>query len=121
MTVVLVILCSLLATPASAQIAWSGPRLTPAEAAAVLARMDSTTNRTHVFVCMDCDGPRYAVAPNWPLFQPFPPPRRLDGTLLSQPPWRSTAYVGRSFGTPRRREHDRSDLRAQEHRPVQRR
>ena len=27
-------------------------------------------------------------------FAPFPEPRRLDGTLLSQPPWHASAYAG---------------------------
>jgi hypothetical protein len=32
-------------------------------------------------------------------FAPFPEPRRLDGTLLSDPPWSVTTYVGR-YGRP---------------------
>ena len=32
-------------------------------------------------------------------FAPFPEPRRLDGTLLSDPPWSVTTYVG-LYGRP---------------------
>ena len=57
-------------------ITTSAPPLSAAEAAALLARLDSPANRTHVFVCTDCDGPRIAVAPYRPgdgPFGPFPP------------------------------------------------
>ena len=55
----------------------SAPPLTPAQAADIL--------RPYAFyMCTDCDGPRVAST----AFVPAPPivPRRLDGTLLSQPP-----------------------------------
>ena len=32
-------------------------------------------------------------------FKPFDPPRRLDGTLLSDPPWYFTSYVGGPYGS----------------------
>jgi len=31
-------------------------------------------------------------------FAPFPEPRRLDGTLYSDPPWSLTTYVGWPYG-----------------------
>jgi len=40
------------------QIVSSFQPLSPAEAAAVMARLDSPANRTNIFVCSDCDGPR---------------------------------------------------------------
>ncbi len=39
----------------------AGPTLSPTEAAAVLARLDSPANATQRFVCTDCDGPRVVV------------------------------------------------------------
>ena len=64
---------------AAGLICSSVPPLTPAQAADVLR-----PNAFWTFVCMDCDGPRVAST----AFVPAPPivPRRLDGTLLSQPP-----------------------------------
>ena len=31
-------------------------------------------------------------------FKPFDPPRRLDGTLLSDPPWYFSSYIGGPYG-----------------------
>jgi hypothetical protein len=45
-----------------AQIVSSSPPLSPAEAAAVLARLESPSNFATRFVCTDCDGPRVVVA-----------------------------------------------------------
>lgn len=77
-----------MATPAFAQITWTGPKLTPAEAAHIMARVDSPANRTNV--CLECKarGPVYVTtsartpAPGpWEFPKPAPP-RRLDGTLI---------------------------------------
>ena len=32
-------------------------------------------------------------------FKPFDPPRRLDGTLLSDPPWYFSSYIGGPYGS----------------------
>ena len=45
----------------AAQIVSAAPPLPPAEAAAVLARLDRPANRTHVFVCGDCTGPTVVI------------------------------------------------------------
>jgi hypothetical protein len=70
----------------------SRPPLSPAEAAAIMARVDSTANWTNRRVCTDCDGPRVASTGSrgpssgpWD-FPPETPRRRLDGTLLTDPP-----------------------------------
>ena len=56
------------------QIVVSAPPLPPAEAAAVLARLDSPANRTNVFVCGDdCAGPRVIVVPQKPREAPAGP------------------------------------------------
>lgn len=68
----------------ASQIVSSSPPLAPAEAAAVLARLDSPANRTHVVACADCDGPRVFVITSSPTSGPFgafprfPPSRPLN-------------------------------------------
>lgn len=109
----------------AAQIVWSGPRLSPEEAARILAQSSGLSNRTDA--PPPADGPTVVILGSSPTagpfgeFKPFPPPRRLDGTLLSQPPWRARIYAGRSFATPKRGDRDRSDLRSQIDRPIGRR
>lgn len=79
--------------------------LTPAQAAAVLARLDSITNRTNVFVCIDCDGPRVTVIRSSPTAGPFgefPPLPRL------RPLNCCSVYVTR---LPRRGAHVRKGVR----------
>jgi hypothetical protein len=53
----------------------SAPKIPPAEALAILARMDSPSNWTNRFICNDCDGPRVTMMPyrrdDGP-FGPFP-------------------------------------------------
>ena len=49
----------------------SAPRIPPAEALAILARMDSTSNWTNRFNCSDCDGPRVTIVPYHPGDGPF--------------------------------------------------
>ena len=51
----------------------AAPPLSPADAAAVLARLDSTSNWTNRFTCGDCDGPRVTLAPYRPGEGPFGP------------------------------------------------
>ncbi len=78
----------------AAQVVSSSPPLAPAEAAAVLARLDTPANRTNVFVCGDCDGPRVIVIPSrlgeGP-FGPFPryrfPPPNCWSVYISGVPW----------------------------------
>lgn len=71
-----------------AGIIWTGPKLTPAQAAEILRTAQGQSNRTNI---VWSDGPRIAVIgtsePNagpWKFPAPAPP-RRLDGTLLSDP------------------------------------
>jgi hypothetical protein len=77
----------------AAQMISSSPPLTPAEAARILANspgLSNWTNRTDEPA--PADGPAVTVVESSPTagpfgeFEPFPEPRRLDGTLLSQPP-----------------------------------
>jgi hypothetical protein len=97
----------------AAQIVSSAPPLSPAEAAQVMARLDSPANATGRFVCLDCDGPHVIVISSRPqdgpfgAFEPFPPPRRLDGTLISSKPSHPAVYVSRLFGTQRTGGSDR--------------
>lgn len=68
-------------------IAWTGPRLTPQEAAAVMAKVQSPANRTGV-VAYPSTGPTFAVLPYSP---PNPAAlldsvRRLDGSRRDQQP-----------------------------------
>ena len=96
----------MLALVLAAQIVMAAPPLPPAEAAEILAGVDSPANMTGRFVCTDCDGPHVVLVPSEPgagpfgRFPPFRPRRRLDGTLLSQPPWSLHAYSGRRRGRP---------------------
>lgn len=84
-----------------AQIVWSGPRLSPDEAARILAQSPGVSNRTNV--PPPGDGPIVVIVNSNPTagpfgeFAPFPPPRRLDGTLLSQRPWDSYFHGGSRF------------------------
>ena len=48
-------------------------KIPAAEALAILARMDSTSNWTNRFTCRDCDGPRVTVVPYYPNDGPFGP------------------------------------------------
>jgi hypothetical protein len=70
-------------------------RLTPAEAAAILAP------NQYVYVePAPRWGPTVVLAGSSPTagpfgeFKPFSPRRRLDGSLTTDPPWRSTVYLG---------------------------
>lgn len=49
----------------------TAPPMPPAEAAAVLARLDSPSNRTNVFVCGDCTGPTAVVIRSSPASGPY--------------------------------------------------
>ena len=49
----------------------AAPRISPAEALAILARMDSPSNWTNRFVCRDCDGPHVTIVPYHPDDGPF--------------------------------------------------
>lgn len=40
-------------------------------------------------------GPTFVVIDSTMPTTPFPPPRRLDGSLLSDPPWQMTSRVNR--------------------------
>lgn len=66
-------------------------------AAAIMRNLDSTANYDKHPACTDCDGPRVFVinstpgASSWMTFPPESPRRRLDGTLLTDPP---TVYGG---------------------------
>jgi hypothetical protein len=65
---------------------WSGPKLTPEQAAQTLRGLPS--DMTDRFVCVDCYGPSVVIAPSessktWPTPEPA---RRLDGSLLTDPP-----------------------------------
>jgi hypothetical protein len=92
-----------LSNSAGAQIRSSAPRLTPQEAADVLRRLDTPANITLHPPCSDCDGPKVFVlastpgAASWLTFPPESPRRRLDGTLLSDPP---TVYGFNPFFVP---------------------
>ena len=57
------------------QLAFVSPaeRIPPAEALAILARMDSPSNWTNRFHCSDCDGPRVTIVPYHPGDGPFGP------------------------------------------------
>ena len=46
-------------------------KIPPAEALAILARMDSPSNWTNRFNCRDCDGPRATIVPYHPDEGPF--------------------------------------------------
>jgi hypothetical protein len=74
----------------AAGIVWTGPKLTPAEAARVLAQSPGLANVANY--PMFPDGPRVVIISSTPgalgplNFPPSSPPRRLDGTLLDLPP-----------------------------------
>jgi hypothetical protein len=78
----------------AAQIVSSAPPLSPEEAARILARspgLSNWANRANLPPAAP-DGPTVTVIDSSPTagpfgeFEAFPEPRRLDGTLLSQPP-----------------------------------
>lgn len=71
-------------------------RPSPAEAAQVLARLDTITNYTARFFCTDCDGPRAVIIRQNPTDGPFgplvlSPSRPLSpsdyGTIYGLPPY----------------------------------
>jgi hypothetical protein len=98
----LVIGCFFLASPAFCQTprytnadlgqSLSSVRVTPAEAAAILAPHQFTWQPT-------ATQPRVLVLPSsatsgpFGEFREFSPARRLDGTLLSDPQWEATTYL----------------------------
>jgi len=110
----------------AAQIVSAAPPLPPAVAAQIMARLDSPANFSGRFVCTDCDGPRVIVLPANPgggpfgPFAPFTPARRLDGSLVSSRPWRSTIFVGRPFGAQVRGDQHRREVLSPVHRPSRR-
>jgi hypothetical protein len=89
-TIVGAIVVSCLVDPAT--------RPTPAEAARILA--------PYQFVYVEPAppmGPTVVIIGSSPADGPFgpfpalPPAQRLDGSLLSSPPWRSTTYIGPQY------------------------
>lgn len=77
-------------------------RLTPDEAAAILA--------PYQYVYVEPAprwGPTVLLAGSSPTagpfgeFKPFSPARRLDGSLWTDPPWRSVTYLPRPFARQR--------------------
>jgi len=87
-----------------AGIIWTGPKLTPQQAADVL--------RPHQFVAQEVGtGPKVIVIPStpgavsWLAFPPPTPARRLDGTLLSQPVIVYGGGYGRTHETTRQAIH----------------
>jgi hypothetical protein len=83
----------------AAQIVSSAPPLTPAEAARILANSPGESNWTNRVDAPPAEGPTVTVINSSPTagpfgeFGPFPEPRRLDGTYLSQPPdWAYSSY-----------------------------
>ena len=73
----------------------SAPRLTPQQAADILRP------NAYQALCGDCDGPRVAIAPYTPPPFRIVEPRRLDGTLLSQPPFFLRYRIPRDHGRRR--------------------
>src|SRR3954463_5228380 len=94
----------LCAAPASAQMVSPTPPLSPEQAVAVLRGSHSFADRTDV-VSVDASGPTVFVMRSSATAGPYGEtrrpvaPRRLDGTLLSDPPWEQYAYVGPSYRT----------------------
>lgn len=84
------LVAQLTVTIARGHITMDGPRPSVAEAARILAQAPSIANRTYALSLPP--GPRAVVIPSSPTagpfgeFRPFSPPRRLDGTLLTDPP-----------------------------------
>lgn len=103
----LIAACLLCAASAHAQIVSTHPPLSPEQAVAVLRGSHSIADRTDV-VSVDASGPTVFVMRSSPTAGPYGEirrplaPRRLDGTLLSDPPWEQYAYVGPSYRTVRR-------------------
>lgn len=78
----------------------SAPAPTPAEAAAILAQPHESNARTRGPCGAPCDGSVYAIPPPPSGLYGLPPtiaipPRRLDGSLWTDPPWMSITYLGR--------------------------
>jgi hypothetical protein len=74
----------------------SAPKIPPAEALAILARMDSPSNWTNRFICRDCDGPHVTVVPYHPDDGPF---GRFPVYLM--PPLATSSYYGSwYYGAP---------------------
>jgi len=75
--------------PSTQSITSSAPPLTPAEAAAIVSRLEHLPPPV---ICSGCDGPKIFIigsrpgASSWLDFPPESPRRRLDGTLLTDPP-----------------------------------
>jgi hypothetical protein len=91
MTRLFTVLLLLLAAPGFGQPKPHTPQLTPAEAAAILAPHQYVAPP----VCTRCDGPYFAsTGAKGPLDWPEPAPaRRLDGSLLTDPPAVYGAYL----------------------------
>jgi hypothetical protein len=94
MTVMWVVLAQIVVSAA--------PPLPPAEAAAIMARLDSPANVTGRVLWPAADGPLVVIVGSSPTagpfgeFAPFPPSFPLDGTWLRQRP----AVYGRAFVHP---------------------
>src|SRR5262245_6610930 len=89
----------------AAQIIWTGPKLTPAEAARILAESPGLSNRTSLPTAPIADGPRIIIIPSSPTAGPYgelaplSPPRPLDPFWqpwpVYSPPY--SFYVGDNF------------------------
>ena len=78
----------------------SPSRIPTAEALAILARMDSTSNWTNRFNCRDCDGPRVTIVPYHPDDGPF---GRFPVYALPPLAWGSyygSSYYGSHYAAP---------------------
>lgn len=97
---VILLVLAACAQPASAQITWSGPPLSPAEAADVLRRAPGLANLTGVGTYRPPDGPTFGTTGSrgptaGPWDWPAPTaPRRLDGS----PTWQPPAVYGLPYG-----------------------
>ena len=74
-------------------------RIPPAEALAILARMDSPSNWTNRFHCSDCDGPRVTIVPYHPGDGPFGSFPEYNLPPLYFTPYYGGAYSA-SYSTP---------------------
>ena len=88
----------------AAQIVWSGPTLTPDEAARILADSPGLSNRTHEPPAPTAsDGPRIFISRSSPTagpygeFPPLTPTRPLDRSWPWWQPWWAPAYNGNPF------------------------
>lgn len=82
----------------------SAPKIPPAEALAILARMDSTSNWTNRFNCNDCDGPRVTIVPYHPGDGPFGRFPVFELSSYYGAPYYSsfTPYYGTTYASPYR-------------------